>query len=253
MGLPAHSPPYNFFPPHHHHHHHHHHRHQLSAVSLIHFLEPFLYNEEAQPLSPTCLAAVSYSCFFAIMASFDPDRYDEEMLLSMAKECNDYAKECSLPTTFSNATNDATFSVVYKRARDLTEADKSIIMSILESNMKTHYEKTWGWKPLEKSKELFHPDSTFICLYPTVAVVSTNDASASVTVGVDASSVTSSSSSGKTTTELVGYSMFRFEWDDEEEPEHPVLYCYELQLAAELHGQRIGSKVCIDVFLLTDV
>ena len=178
------------------------------------------------------------------MASFDPDRCDEEMLLSLAKECNDYAKECNLPTTLSNSSLSSVFSVVYKRSRDLTEADKSSMMSILENNMKTHYEKTWGWKPVEKSKELFHPDSIFICLYPTSVAVSTNDGS--VTVNTDVSSTAaSSSSSGKSTSGLVAYSMCRFEWDDEEEPEHPVLYCYELQLAAELHGQRIGSQVIV--------
>ena len=35
--------------------------------------------------------------------------------------------------------------------------------------------------------------------------------------------------------------MYRIEWDDEDEPEEPVLYCYELQVHHEYQGKGLGT------------
>lgn len=35
--------------------------------------------------------------------------------------------------------------------------------------------------------------------------------------------------------------MYRIEWDDEDEPEEPVLYCYELQVCPEYQGKGLGA------------
>ena len=55
--------------------------------------------------------------------------------------------------------------------------------------------------------------------------------------------------------EVLAFVMFRFEWDDEDEPEYPVLFLYELQVAKS--AQRLGlgrylmkavDKVCVFFF-----
>jgi len=37
--------------------------------------------------------------------------------------------------------------------------------------------------------------------------------------------------------------MFRFTWDDEDEPEFPVLFCYELQVDEKYRGSGIGARL----------
>ncbi len=43
--------------------------------------------------------------------------------------------------------------------------------------------------------------------------------------------------------EIVAFVMFRFEWDDEEEPEHLVLFCYELQVSSTCHKRGLGKNM----------
>ena len=150
------------------------------------------------------------------MASFDADEYDEPMLLSLANDCADYQGTCNLARTMIAANGTATYRIVVKRALELAESEKDAVFTIFETNMKAYYEQTFGWKPVDKKKELFHPDSKYVFVY--------ND-------------MTSPSPS------LVAYAMFRFEWDDDEEPEHPVLYCYELQVDGAARGQQVGSQI----------
>ena len=37
--------------------------------------------------------------------------------------------------------------------------------------------------------------------------------------------------------------MFRFEWDDEEEPEHPVLFCHEFQVEPRYWRKGLGRRL----------
>jgi N-alpha-acetyltransferase 40 len=78
--------------------------------------------------------------------------------------------------------------------------------------MKPIYEATWGWDKESKSKELFDPAAYFLILQTAAG-------------------------------ELIAFSMFKFTWDDEEEPEFPVLYCYELHVATKFQGCGIGAKL----------
>ena len=49
---------------------------------------------------------------------------------------------------------------------------------------------------------------------------------------------------------IVAFALFRFEWDDEEEPEYPVLYCYELQIRSTFQGRGLGRNL-MDVLKVT--
>lgn len=42
---------------------------------------------------------------------------------------------------------------------------------------------------------------------------------------------------------LLAFSMFKFTWDDEDEPEFPVLFCYELQVEERYRGCGLGARL----------
>ena len=155
---------------------------------------------------------------------YDPDNCDESEFLSFAKESKDHFQECGLHSSFSS--NDQTFEITSKKSNDLNDIEKEQIFSLFEINMKSLYEQTWGWKPIEKKKELFLTDSRFLLIY-----------------SIDQSKKEGSTDDGVIVNSIAGYTMFRFEWDDEEEPEFPVLYCYELQICKAMQGNKLGKHV----------
>ena len=42
--------------------------------------------------------------------------------------------------------------------------------------------------------------------------------------------------------EVVAFSHFQFVWDDEDEPEHPVLYCFELHVSEQ---HQVSSRLLV--------
>jgi GNAT superfamily N-acetyltransferase len=98
------------------------------------------------------------------------------------------------------------------KAKTLSKSEKDSIIDLTEVNVRSFYEATWGWDKDAKSKELFHPSSYFLL------VQSADQA-------------------------LVAFSMFKFTWDDEDEPEFPVLFTYELQVNEKFRGGGIGRKL----------
>jgi ribosomal protein S18 acetylase RimI-like enzyme len=110
---------------------------------------------------------------------------------------------------------DKEFVVTSCKAQDVSSKAKVKIMDILRDNMRNMYEKSgWGWKEVEKRKEVFHKMSRLIYL-------GEND----------------------NPLEPVAFVVFRFVWDDDDEPEYPVLYCYELQVDQSM--QKIGAGLAL--------
>ena len=119
----------------------------------------------------------------------------------------------------------------------LTEAEKDRIYQLFEINMKDWYEKNWGLKEIEKKKELYNTESHFICVHKSTGlteskVVESFGSSASEQEGIEGN-------------ELVAFVMYRFEYDDEDDPEFPVLFCYEIQICDAYRGQKIGRHVSL--------
>lgn len=86
------------------------------------------------------------------------------------------------------------------------------IYNIFEQNVGTYYEESsWGLKPIEKKNEMFHPLSRILYVLHDGLIA--------------------------------GYITFRFEYDDEEEPEYNVTYCYELQISKFYQNQGIGKSL----------
>lgn len=136
------------------------------------------------------------------------DHDDIETILRRANADGDIQKNAKLAPSVELAGNP--YFVQCVKSTDLAAKQKVAIMDILRDNMRTMYEECgWGWKEMEKRKEVFDKRSRFILLLHSESE------------------------------EVVAYVIFRFEWDDEEEPEYPVLYCYELQVANSV--QKIGA------------
>jgi len=130
-----------------------------------------------------------------------------------------------LPVMFSSL-KDETQSFHLKYCTKLDPKVTLKIFEIFENNMRVHYEETWGWNRNEKMKELFHPAARFIVV-TNAKGVETNLQYNSVDIPIDPS-------------EIVAFTIYRFDWDDEDEPEHPVLYCYELQVLNSFQAHGLG-------------
>jgi N-alpha-acetyltransferase 40 len=111
------------------------------------------------------------------------------------------------------------------RHSQLTADEKTEIFNLLETNMRGMYEKTWGWNKDEKWKDIFHPESRLIVVYAVSAEI-------------------------PSTKSICAFLAFRFTWDDEDEPEYPVSYVYELQIAESFRRLSIGQRLmnlCADI------
>ncbi|CAM9337852.1 unnamed protein product, partial [Phaeothamnion confervicola] len=85
--------------------------------------------------------------------------------------------------------------------------------ALTEENMRALYETaSWGWKAKKKRAELAHPNARFL-------------------VASDASN------------RMVGFTHFRFDWDDEDEPAEDALYVFELQVASDMRRRGIGRRM----------
>ncbi len=138
------------------------------------------------------------------------DNVDEAELIEMANTIKDFEATCALTIS-----NNLESRILCKTSLELSAGQRTALFGILQSNMRHIYESTsWGWDEYQKRKEMFVPSSRFIML---VNPVDESD--------------------------IMAFAMFRFEWDDEEEPEHPVLFCYELQVQSAHQKKGLGKEL----------
>lgn len=150
---------------------------------------------------------------------------DEVSIIRSANAVADHLRHCRLlaPSTDNVVVlgGDRLLRVASLKASELSIAKCEALFSLLERNMKELYVKSgWGWSEVEKRKDLFGPLSHLLVLY------------ASGAEGAENAEYCDSST-------IVGYVCFRFEWDDDDEPEFPVVYCYEMQVSGDF--QRLGA------------
>lgn len=135
---------------------------------------------------------------------------DVTELLRRANSTTKLREECNLGKSFES------YSLVEAVSMTLSDHQKNTIFEMYSQNMKALYEAipSWGWSDNEKSKDLFRSTSKFLLLVNP----DNND-------------------------DVKAFTMFRFEWDDEDEPEHPVLFCYELQIASSEQRKGLGKAL----------
>jgi N-alpha-acetyltransferase 40 len=145
------------------------------------------------------------------------DNMDETELLQRAVEAKNVLLE-SNPECGTVFFDGEEFCVSCVRSNDLGKKQKDFIMDTLRENMKEMYIASgWGWNESDKRKEVFSSKSRFLTLAPL-----------------------------QDPFEIKAYVIFRFEWDDEDEPEYPVAYCYELQVSVSFQKKGAG-KVLMDI------
>ena len=152
------------------------------------------------------------------MASYydnDGDNDDDDVieLMKRATSIDDHLHHLGIDSNI-NININKKYTLKCVKSSCLTTPQKNDLFALFEANMKDMYDKTWGWNKEDKIKELFAPTSKFL-------MIEDND---------DAD-------------KIVAFTTFRFEWDDEEEPEYPVLYCYELQISDDHQGKGIGKRL----------
>ena len=134
--------------------------------------------------------------------------HDPVMIMRLANSFKDLMSICKHDTII-NIKQEA-FVLSSRIASSLSFEEKEEVYTLFEENMKSYYEQTWGLKKEEKMNELFHPASRLFCVH--------------------AAQPNGEGAGESPRAPIVAFALFRFEWDDEEEPEYPVLYCYELQI-----------------------
>jgi GNAT superfamily N-acetyltransferase len=143
------------------------------------------------------------------------DFYDEEQLKHDATGISDMIAHCQLPPIYEIQMSEEKvlpLKLQFFKSSDFKLSQKKVYFRLFEDNMLEMYEQSgWGYNESSKREELFHPTSRFLSLL------------------------------NPETNELAAYVMFRFEWDDEEEPEHPVIYCYELQAHPNYQKKGLGK------------
>lgn len=124
----------------------------------------------------------------------------------------------------------AAFGLRCYHARDVPKQAMEWCLDLCRENMKPLYERVWSWSDAKKRKQLGAIPSRFVLAYDAPA-----PAPATAAAVVPPSTSTSCGSLGP----LVGFANYRFEAEGGE----PVLYCYELQLAACCQRRGLGQRL----------
>jgi len=135
-------------------------------------------------------------------------------LLEVASACNDVLTSagCSGVEIF-NEGNAERYELLSLMASDIKPSQLESMIAIYESMMRPLHEScSWGWNLEEKKSEFTDSSNRYLLL------------------------LTESS-------EIAAFCIFRFEFDDLEMPEFPVLYCYELHVQSAHMGKKIGTNV----------
>lgn len=155
----------------------------------------------------------------------DPDSIDEEFLIKSANASTNVLGDAQITSlTFSGKSGNPghVFDVRCHNHREVSKTLCDKMFEMFAENMEPFYRSSsWGWNEKERKKEFNQPLNRYL-----VASNPVND-------------------------ELAGFCMFRFEYDDDEEPEHPVLYLYELQIKSDYRGQGIGCQVRLRYLYIT--
>jgi hypothetical protein len=151
--------------------------------------------------------------FVVVRMEDGDDNIDESYQIKVANACNDILAEVGLARSLEPAAS-SSMRIECANATSLSQERKEEIYKVTETNMKAIYiESGWGWNPIEKRNEFFHPLSRMYML-------------------IDEAS-----------NQIAGFGIFRFEYDDEEEPEFIVLYIYELQIREAYRRMGYGAQV----------
>lgn len=142
----------------------------------------------------------------------DRDNFDESYLIKVANASDNVLIDSGVQKTEIIGI-DVTYQITCFNGPSLPSKLATSVFQLFLDNMKSFYQSSsWGFDETEKKQDFRNPMNRYII------VLDKSD-------------------------DLVAFCLFRFEYDDEDEPEHPVLYCYELQVKHSHRGQKIGAQL----------
>lgn len=128
----------------------------------------------------------------------------------------DSSCENKIQVTFSDRIE--CYHMLSMKANDITMGQVDNMLKIYEHKMKSFHEScSWTWDPEEKRNEFTHPSNHYIFVFDT--------------------------DRQNCEEEIIGFCIVRFEYDDLDDPEYPVLFCYELHVRESHMGRKIGTTV----------
>lgn len=124
-------------------------------------------------------------------------------------------------------------ALLYKASSDLPALTLQHLMSLFETNMGEFYRNSsWGLDLKEKEDEFRHPKARFLLL------VTTTESTPAI-----AFNESCEKEEGGRMQELAAFVHFRFCYDDDDQPEHAVVYVYEIQVSERFRQQGLGSRL----------
>ena len=134
----------------------------------------------------------------------------KDVYLNQANAITDHLNDLCISETFLVGSTEA--NLYCRKSTELSQAVKFQLFNLFETNMKKIYNQTWGWNEEDKKREIFAPDAYFLAVFEKDET-------------------------------LVGFSMFKLCWDDDDEPEFPVLYVHELHVSESYQRLSVGSRL----------
>ena len=185
------------------------------------------------------------------------------MLIRLANSIKDIPGVCKLDTTLSSKKEtDLKFKLRSCSPTELDGFDREQLFAMYEKNMMSHYQANGGWSSGQKQAELFHSMSRYFIVYadndesgadvmPSAASLDPGS-QPSVAEGGASASPAASSEGLRSGREILAFVAFRFEWDDDEEPDFPVMYVYEMQVSSAWQGHGLGRQLMALVLKVSD-
>ncbi len=134
---------------------------------------------------------------------------DDQEILHHANAVDELLEPFVVPR---NDSQTASYQMISMKSSQLSINQRSAIFSLLKANMRSIYDScSWGWNDKTKFAELTNMHSRFLLISPV-----------------------------ESPDEVAAFAMFRFDWDDDDEPEYAVLYVYELQIGNDLRRKGVG-------------
>jgi ribosomal protein S18 acetylase RimI-like enzyme len=186
-----------------------------------------------------------------------------EKRLKSADSIRDHIKDLQENSEYKSNKSDKTYVVESCNAVDIqNENTRTLMVDMVESSLKEYYiNSSWGWSWKDKYNELFSKESHFIIIKqkqrPSII---DNNTDTDTDTNINTSTNTENNSnnhnnnnnhnhnnnnnnSNRSTNEngVAGFVMFRFCYDDDDEPEFPCLYMYELNISPPSRGDGLGK------------
>ena len=180
-----------------------------------------------------------------------------EKRLKAANSVKDHIKDLKENNEYKSNKSGKTYLLEGCDAIDIkNENIRNSMVDMVESALMNYYiNSSWGWNRKDKYNELFSNESHFIIIKQqqhTTTTITTTTTSSSNDNSSDDQSVflngennnnnnnNNNNSSDSSSSSIVGFVMFRFCYDDDDEPEFPCLYMFELNISPTTRGDGLG-------------